>query len=92
MKFNFTSRFSRAYSKLPNEIKTLFNDKIYQFADNWQHPSFRLKKIQGTDSVWEASLNMSIRFTFEFAKDTDGTQVCILLNIGDHDHCLRPPY
>ena len=65
---------------------------MYQFADNWQHPSFRVKKVQRTDNVWEASLNMSIRFTFEFAKDTDGTQVCILLNIGDHDHCLRPPF
>ena len=92
MKFDFTPRFNRAYNKLPNEIKTLFNDKIYQFTDNWQHPSLRVKKIQGTDSVWEASLNMSIRFTFEFAKDLDGRQVCILLNIGDHDHCLRPPY
>ncbi len=92
MKFDFTPRFNRAYNKLPSQIKALFNDKIYQFTDNWQHPSLRVKKIQGTDTVWEASLNMSIRFTFEFAKDLDDTQVCILLNIGDHDHCLRPPY
>ena len=92
LEFDFTSRFKRAYAKLPKEIQTLFTDKMYQFLDDWQHPSFRTKKIQGTETVWEASLNMSIRFTFEFSKDPDGTAVCILLNIGDHDHILRPPY
>lgn len=92
LEFDFTPRFKRAYAKLPEKTRTLFGDKIHQFLDDWRHPSFRVKKIQGTETVWEASLNMSIRFTFEFTKDDDGTQVCILLNIGDHDHCLRPPF
>ena len=36
--------------------------------------------------------NMSIRFTFEWITDIDGNDVCLMRNIGDHDHCLRPPY
>lgn len=77
---------------MPHEIKLLFVDKIHQFLDDWQHPSLRVKRLQGTDGVWEASLNMNIRFTFEFTEDPDGIKVCVLLNIGDHDHVLRPPY
>jgi len=42
--------------------------------------------------VWFASLNMSIRFTFSFEKDPDNIAVCVLRNIGDYDHTMRPPY
>jgi hypothetical protein len=35
---------------------------------------------------------MSIRFTFEWVKDEQGQEICLIRNIGDHDHCLRPPY
>jgi len=92
MRIRRSKRFLRSFDKLPHEIRLLFADKIYQFLDDWKHPSFRTKQIKGTETVWEASLNMSIRFTFEFSRDPDGTAVCILLNIGDHDHFLRPPY
>ena len=91
VEFDFTPRFKRAYVKLPEKARALFGDKMHQFLYDWRHPSFRVKKIQGTEIVWEASLNMSIQFTFEFSKDQDGTAICILLNIGDHDHVLRPP-
>lgn len=92
MKAKYTSRFKRAYSKLPKEVQLLFGDKMYQFTDNWRHPSFRIHALGGTDEVWSASLNMSIRFTFTFTKDSDGDTVCVLRNIGDHDHTMRPPY
>lgn len=85
-------RFKRAFKKLPREIQLLLGDKLVQFEDDWQHPSLRVKRVKGTDNIWEASLNMSIRFTFEWRTDQDGIRVCILRNIGDHDHCLRPPF
>ncbi|SPF46276.1 Cytotoxic translational repressor [Candidatus Desulfosporosinus infrequens] len=90
--FEWSPWFERAFKKLPKEIKLLFGDKIIQFEDNWQHPSLRTKHIQGTDHIWEASLNMSIRFTFEWITDVKGGRVCLMRNIGDHDHCLRPPF
>lgn len=92
MRIRRAKRFLRSFDKLPPEIQRLFADKIHQFYEDWKHPSFRVKKIQGTETVWEASLNMSMRFTFEFAKDPDGSLVCVLLNIGNHDQVLRPPY
>lgn len=90
--FEWSPRFERAFKKLPKEIKLLFGDKISQFEDDWQHPSLRTKRIQGTDNIWEASLNMSIRFTFEWITGDKGERVCLMRNIGDHEHCLRPPF
>lgn len=92
MKIKSTSRFNHAYKKLPREIKNLFTDKMHQLSEDWRHPSFRIKRVQGTDNIWEGSLNMSIRFTFEWVKDEQDQEICLIRNIGDHDHCLRPPY
>lgn len=91
IKIERTTKFKRAFKKLPREIQLVFGDKMEQFIDDWRHPSLRVKKIQGTDGIWEASLNMSIRFTFEWLEEYD-IQICLLHNIGDHDHVLRPPY
>jgi len=91
MEIRTTARFDRAFKKLPHNIQALVEDKLYQFEDDWQNPSLRVKRIQGTDRIWEASVNMSIRFTFEWAEE-NGVNICLLRNIGDHDHCLRPPY
>jgi curved DNA-binding protein CbpA len=92
MRIERTARFKRAYSKLSEEVKRLFGDKLYQFSDNWRHPSFRIHKLGGEEEVYSASLNMSIRFTFSFEKDSKGIIFCVLRNIGDHDHTMRPPY
>ena len=92
MKIRFTRRFTRAYDKLPQNVQNLFGDKLHQFMDDWRHTSFRIHELTGTNGVFSASLNMSIRFTFRLEKDTDGTIVCVLRNIGDHEHTMRPPY
>ncbi|EHQ87917.1 hypothetical protein DesyoDRAFT_0741 [Desulfosporosinus youngiae DSM 17734] len=92
MKISFTRRFIRSYDKLPRNIQSLFNDKLHQFMDDWRHPSFRIHELGGTDKVWSASLNMSIRFTFRFEKDSNGIVVCVMRNIGDHSHTMRSPY
>lgn len=92
MKIERTSRFRRAFKKLPKEIQLLFGDKLAQFIDDRHHPSLRVKRVQGTDTIGEASVNLNIRFTFEWDTGPDGIQVCLLRNIGDHTHCLRPPY
>ena len=92
MEIKYSQRFIRAYGKLPKNIQSLFKDKLYQFIDDWRHPSFRIHMLGGTDGVWSASLNMSIRFTFRFEKKSDGIAICVLRNIGDHDSTMRPPY
>ena len=90
--YDWSPRFERSFKKLPQDLKLLFGDKIAQFEDNWRHPSLRVKRIEGTDRIWEASIDMSIRFTFKWITDEDDNKICQLRNIGDHNHCLRPPY
>ena len=61
-----TPRFDRAYKKLPAEVRERFKEKLRLLVtSNFTHPSLRVKKIKGTDGIWEASIDMDHRFTFE---------------------------
>lgn len=81
MKIYRTPRFDRAYKKLPAEIQGQFKEKIRLLASSeLKHPSLRVKKIRGTTGIYEASINMSYRFTFEIKED-----VILLRVIGSHD-------
>ena len=53
--------------------------------ENPQHPSLRTKKIQGTDGIFEASINMAIRVTFHYEKP----DTIYLRNVGEHDITLK---
>ena len=48
---------------------------------NPTHPSLRTKKIQGSDGIWESSVNMDIRIIWFYEND----ELIILLDIGHHD-------
>ena len=52
---------------------------------NPQHPSLRTKKIQGTDEIFEASITMGIRVTFQYIKP----DTIYLRNVGEHDKTLK---
>jgi mRNA interferase RelE/StbE len=52
---------------------------------NPQHPSLRAKKIQGTDEIFEASITMGIRVTFQYIKP----DTIYLRNVGEHDTTLK---
>lgn len=59
-------RFDRAYKKLSKPVQEQFKKKIILLVEsNVTHPSLRVKKIKGTDMIWEASIDMAHRFTFE---------------------------
>ncbi len=51
------------------------------------HPSLRMKHIQGTDGLFECSVNMDIRITFEFT----APHTILLRNIDHHDDALKQP-
>ena len=79
-------RFDRAYKKLPHFVQELFKKKIKLLvSSNFAHPSLRVKKIQGTDTIWEASIDMAHRFTFEKIKG--GIRLRI---IGKHEVVEHP--
>ena len=52
---------------------------------NPQHPSLRIKKIQGTAGIFEASLTMASRVTFEYVKPDS----LFLRNVGEHDRTIK---
>ena len=80
--YRSTLRFEKSLEKLPDNIADLFNKKFALFLNNMSHPSLRVRKIQGfaNPDIWEASLTMDYRFTFEIDKDG----VIVLRHIGHH--------
>lgn len=84
MKFIVTRHFERCYKKLPKEIQKKADFKLRLLAKlPQQHPSLRIKRIQGTRDIWEASVTMNYRLTFQISKEA-----LILRRIGKHDDIL----
>jgi mRNA-degrading endonuclease YafQ of YafQ-DinJ toxin-antitoxin module len=80
--YRFTRQFEESLATQPDEIIDLFEKKLEIFLTNIFHPSFRTKKIKGLKrtAIWEASLTMNYRFTFQIGED----DTIIFRNIGKH--------
>ncbi|MBN2169083.1 MAG: hypothetical protein JW738_07550 [Actinobacteria bacterium] len=63
------------------------DEKIKIFIRNPHHPSLRSKRVAGTKKIWESSVNMNIRFTWQY----EGKSSVILRNIDKHDEALKKP-
>lgn len=81
-----STRFQRKYDDLPERLQKEFDKKMILFQQNRQHPSLRIKKMGGYYNIYEGSLTMKYRFTFE---NIDGG--IALRNIGEHDKVLNNP-
>ena len=86
MRLARTDRFKRAYQKLKLDDQGLTDKAIRFLAADPRHPSLRVKKIKGTQDVWEARVSRSIRMTFEMRGD-----LILLRNVGQHDEALGKP-
>ena len=85
MKVSFTKPFKRDYHALPKEIQELINKQIAHLMENPHHPSLRIKKMEGHESVWEARVTKGYRMTFQVHGDT-----CLLRRVGTHSILKRP--
>jgi mRNA interferase RelE/StbE len=83
--FVFTARFERLFRRLPKAIRKETYEKLGMLLSDPSHPSLRVKRIKGTDGIWEFSVTMNYRVTFEIDDDR-----LILRRIGTHD-ILRHP-
>jgi hypothetical protein len=83
MIFERTHSFDKAYRGLPQDIKNVFLDKISLMEERFDHPSLRIKKVHMTEGIYEGSVNMHYRFTFQLIKGG-----ILLRNIGKHDPVL----
>lgn len=84
----YSERFKRNFKKMSAADKRAAKEKLALFIDDPFHPSLRTKKIQGTASMWESSVNMDIRITWRWGDDA---RVVELSNIGEHDKTLKNP-
>ncbi|QQK74181.1 cytotoxin [Salicibibacter cibarius] len=84
-----TSRFKKAYKKLDKQSQKVINHAVVILTEDFSHPSLRIKKMKGyhKPDVWEASVNMDLRLTFELIKPN----TIILRNCGHHDRTLNTP-
>jgi mRNA-degrading endonuclease YafQ of YafQ-DinJ toxin-antitoxin module len=80
--YRFTQQFEKAMAAQSDEIIDLFEKKLEIFLTDMFHPSFRTKKIKGLKKpiIWEASLTMNYRFTFQIGEN----DTIIFRNIGKH--------
>ena len=86
MIFIRSDRFKENYLKLNDEIKKKVKNKLKLMAENPMHPSLRTKRVQGTQHIFEASINMNIRITWQYAEND-----ILIRNIGEHDETLKKP-
>ncbi len=77
----FSDKFQKHFCGFQEKQKKQIQNKLKILSENPAHPSLRTKKIKGTDSIWEMSVNMDIRIIFQF----DGDTIIILIDIGHHD-------
>ena len=77
--------FKADFDKLPTEIQALARGKFKLFLENPNHPSLRVKKMQGRDGIWEGHINIQYVFTFSWDSDSDtGEQKAVFRRIGTH--------
>lgn len=86
MKFQRSERFKRMYKKLDPEQQNAIKKALRLMSDNINRPSLRVKRIQGTRGIWEASATMGLRITFNW----DGDMI-VLRNCGEHNRTLKKP-
>ncbi|MBU4176027.1 MAG: hypothetical protein KJ907_11430 [Actinobacteria bacterium] len=86
MLVKWSDRFKKCFDVMSKEAKKVSERKLALFADNPRHPSLRSKRVQGTNSIWESTVNKSTRFTWEYIEG--GVK---LRAIGEHDKVLSNP-
>jgi len=80
-----TNRFVKDYAVLPDELKARTEKAISLLVKNPRHPSLMIKKMEGTQEVWELRVSESYRLTLQISGDT-----YILRRIGTHDVLRKP--
>ena len=79
--FTYSDRFKKHYKSLATQEKKQLQTKLNLLSKNPYHPSLRTKRIQGSDGLFECSVNMDIRIVWYY----EGDKMIILVDVGHHD-------
>jgi len=81
-----TGRFKKAWKGLGEKDRALAVKAVAGMMRDLRHPSLRVKKIKGTQNIWEARASLSLRITFEVEGDR-----LVLRTVGRPDSVLDDP-
>lgn len=88
MKFRRLQSFNNDFENLPLTLQQQAKEKFKLFADNPIppfHPSLRIKKMKGFESVWEGHITRGYVFTFMQTQDEATGEITYLFRrIGTH--------
>ncbi len=62
--------FKRDLQSLPEDAQRRAEKAIRLLTENPRHPSLRARKMKGLEDIWEASVSMSYRITYQIQGDT----------------------
>ncbi len=88
-RFQSTRKFDKQFKQLDSKTSKQAQKAIELFISDPSHPSLRYKKIQGTDTFYEISVNMSVRIIIEVTSEVND-QINTLYIIGTHDDVFPP--
>ena len=86
MEIFFTERFKKDYKLFSGDTKKTIKAKLKILSENPHHPSLRTKKIKGKEDIFETSINMSIRMTWNYYEGK-----ILLRTIGEHNRTIKNP-
>ena len=86
MELFFSERFKKDYKLFSGDIKQVINSKLKILSENPLHLSLRTKKIKGREDIFETSINIHIRMTWNYYEGK-----VLLRTIGEHDKTLKNP-
>jgi mRNA interferase RelE/StbE len=80
-----TERFKKSVLDWDRKTRDKLKKQLGYLMADPRHPSLHVKKIKDTQSIFEARVNDSFRFTFEFGADLE----IILRVVGPHNSALK---
>lgn len=81
----YTSKFEKFYSELPNHKKDAFDQAVDLLVSDPRSHSLNLKKMRGTKDIWEARINGGYRLTMTMQKG-----ILKLRKVGTHPTLQNP--
>lgn len=89
MKFSRSQRFLKDFQSLDPVSQKLVKEKFSTFKSSPDHPSFKVKLMEGFNGIYEGHITNALVFTFEkYTKD--GEIVYLFRRIGQHEIYKNP--
>ena len=86
-KIRLSKRFTKAYLRLPLEIRDKVKKAIAMFEENPRHPSLQTKPIKGARGFYEARIDKNYRMTYIRLSD----DTLEMSYVDNHDDALKNP-